>query len=61
MDGTEDKEVTLKRGGQDVTYKGMQYLLGLALPNFYFHVTTAHDILRHNGVELGKKDYIGNP
>lgn len=61
VDGTEDKEVTLKRGGQDVTYKGVQYLLGFALPNFYFHVTTAHDILRHNGVELGKKDYIGNP
>jgi len=39
----------------------MQYLLGFALPNFYFHVTTAYDILRHNGVEVAKRDYIGNP
>jgi uncharacterized protein len=61
VDGTEDKEIALKRGGQDVKYQGTQYLLGLALPNFYFHVTTAYDILRHNGVEIGKRDYIGNP
>jgi hypothetical protein len=61
LDGTEDKEVTLKLGGKDTTFKGMQYLLGFALPNFYFHVTTAYNILRHNGVEIGKKDYIGNP
>ena len=39
----------------------MQYLLGFALPNFYFHVVTAYAILRHNGVELGKADYIGQP
>ena len=39
----------------------MQYLLGFALPNFYFHVTTAYDILRHNGVEIGKRDFIGTP
>jgi hypothetical protein len=44
-----------------VKFKGMQYLLGQALPNFYFHVTTAYNILRHNGVEVGKKDYIGTP
>jgi hypothetical protein len=43
-----------------VPYKGMQYLLGFALPNFYFHVVTAYAILRHNGVEVGKKDYIGS-
>ena len=61
LDGTEDKEVTLKLGGKDTTFKGMQYLLGHALPNFYFHVTTTYNILRHNGVEIGKKDYIGNP
>ena len=39
----------------------MQYLLGFVHPNFYFHVTTAYGILRHNGVEIGKRDYIGNP
>ena len=39
----------------------MQYLLGFALPNFYFHVATAYAILRHNGVEIGKRDYLGNP
>ena len=37
----------------------MQYLIGFALPNFYFHVTTAYNILRHNGVEIGKRDFIG--
>jgi hypothetical protein len=38
----------------------MPYLLNFALPNFYFHVTTAYDILRHNGVEVGKQDFLGN-
>lgn len=60
IDGTEDKEITLKIGGQDMKFNGMQYLLGFACPNFYFHVTTAYNILRHNGVELGKRDYLGN-
>jgi hypothetical protein len=61
IDGTEDKDVVLKVGGKDVTFKGMQYLLGYAYPNFYFHVTTAYNMLRHNGVEIGKKDYLGAP
>jgi hypothetical protein len=61
LDGTEDKDITLKLGGKDTTFKGMQYLLGNALPNFYFHVTTAYNILRHNGVEIGKGDFIGTP
>lgn len=60
LDGTEDKEIVLKIGGQDMKFNGMQYLLGFAHPNFYFHVTTAYNILRHNGVEIGKRDYIGN-
>ena len=42
-----------------MTLKGQQYLSHFALPNFYFHVTTAYDILRHNGVELGKRDFMG--
>ena len=61
IDGTEDKEIVIKRGEKETRYKGMQFLLGHALPNFYFHVTTAYNILRHNGVEIGKRDYLGNP
>ena len=61
VDGSEDKEVVLKFRTGEVRMKGMQYLLGHAQPNFYFHVTTAYNILRHNGVEVGKKDYIGTP
>lgn len=59
FDGTETREVVIKRGESTVTYTGLDYLLNRVLPNFYFHVTTAYDILRHNGVELGKRDYIG--
>jgi hypothetical protein len=61
VDGTEEKEIVLKLGSREVTFKGMQFLLGFALPNFYFHVTTAYNILRHNGVEIGKRDFLGNP
>ena len=61
LDGTEDKDITLTVGGKDTTFKGMQFLLDRALPNFYFHVTTTYNILRHNGVEIGKRDYLGNP
>jgi hypothetical protein len=61
VDGSEDKEVVLKLRGKDVAFNRMQYLLGFALPNFYFHVATAYGILRHNGVELAKSDYIGMP
>ncbi|TAK45615.1 MAG: DUF1993 family protein [Betaproteobacteria bacterium] len=61
VDGSEGRDIHLKLGRREVDWKGMQYLLGFALPNFYFHVMTAYAILRHNGVELGKQDYIGNP
>ncbi len=61
IDGTEDKDISMKLGPREVRWNGMQYLLGFVAPNFYFHVTTAYDILRHNGVELGKRDYIANP
>ncbi len=61
VDGSEEKTIELKFGAREVTFKGMQYLLGSALPNFYFHVTTAYAILRHNGVELVKRDYVGTP
>ena len=61
IDGTEDKEIVLKRGDKETRYTGMQFLLGHAVPNVYFHITTAYNILRHNGVEIGKRDYRGNP
>ena len=61
VDGTEDKEIVIKRGDKETRYTGMQFLLGHALPNFYFHVTTTYNILRHNGIEIGKRDYLGNP
>jgi uncharacterized protein len=61
LEGTEDKAIHLKLGAREIDFTGIQYLLGHALPNFYFHVTTAYDILRHNGVELAKRDYIGTP
>ena len=61
IDGTEDKAIVTKRGDKETHYKGMQFLLGHAMPNVYFHVTTAFAILRHNGVEIGKRDFLGNP
>lgn len=61
IDGTEDKDIVVKRGEKETHYKGMQFLLGHAIPNFYFHITTAYSILRHNGVEIGKRDFLGNP
>jgi len=61
IDGSEDKEIVLKRADRETRYKGMQFLLGHAIPNFYFHVTTTYNILRHNGIEIGKRDYLGNP
>ena len=61
IDGSEDKEITFPVGGKPMTLTGTSYLLGMAMPNFYFHLTTAYNILRHNGVELGKLDFIGKP
>ena len=60
IDGSEEREVTIKRGDTVSTYHGQQFLLNRALPNLFFHITTAYDILRHNGVPLGKKDYLGS-
>ena len=59
IDGSEQREITIKLGGKPVTFKGEIYLVHFALPNFYFHCTTAYAILRHNGVELGKRDFVG--
>ena len=59
IDGSDEKEIVLPLRSGERRFKGMQYLLGFAYPNFYFHATTAYALLRHNGVELGKMDYIG--
>jgi hypothetical protein len=59
IDGSEDKDIVTKRGDVETHYKGMQFLLNHAMPNIYFHVTTIYAILRHNGVEIGKRDYLG--
>ncbi len=58
--GSEEREIVLKLRGKEVTFTGQSYLLTFALPNFFFHAVTAYDILRHNGVEIGKMDYLGN-
>ena len=50
----------MKQRGGEVTMTGLDYLTGFALPNFYFHTATAYDILRHNGLEIGKMDYVGS-
>jgi uncharacterized protein len=59
IDGSEDRDIHAKVAGNPVTYKGQAYLLHSVLPNFFFHTTTAYDILRHCGVEIGKRDFIG--
>ena len=59
MDGKEDSEVTLVQGGQERKLKAQNYLYHLAMPNFYFHTTTTYNILRSLGVDLGKRDFMG--
>lgn len=59
MKGSEDRDITLKIAGNDMTFPGRAYVLGFVHPNFYFHVTTCYSILRANGVKLGKADYFG--
>lgn len=59
IDGSEERTINIKVAGQPMTLQGMTFLLQRALPNLYFHTTTAYAILRHNGVEVGKKDYLG--
>jgi hypothetical protein len=59
IDGSEGRDITLTIGGQEIHFKGEPYLVHFALPNFYFHATTAYAILRRCGVEIGKRDFIG--
>ena len=59
FDGNGERKISYNAGGAMRQSKGLDYLLNFALPNFYFHVTTAHDILRHNGLAIGKREYLG--
>src|SRR5947208_1405301 len=60
IDGKEDADIVLKLGGHELAFKGKVYLSGFVLPNLYFHAATAYGILRHSGVELGKRDFLGD-
>ena len=59
IDGSEDRGITITAGGRELRFKGRQYLVNFVLPNFYFHVTTAYNILRHCGLPIGKRDFMG--
>jgi hypothetical protein len=61
IDGTEDKDIVLKFGTREMAFKGEAFLVGFTLPNFFFHYTTAYNILRSVGVEVGKRDFMGPP
>ena len=60
IDGSEQRDVAITLAGKPVSFKGQPYLVHFVLPNFYFHCTVAYAILRHNGVELGKRDFMGS-
>jgi hypothetical protein len=60
LDGTEAKTIKLKVGPNELEFSGIDYLLNFATMNVYFHVTTAYAILRHNGIAIGKRDFLGN-
>lgn len=59
FEGADTRELTVKLRDRDLTLTGADYLFDRQLPNFYFHITTAYAILRHNGVDVGKRDYLG--
>lgn len=61
IDGQEARDVTLTFPGGEMKFLGLPYAIGFALPNFYFHLTTAYGLLRQAGVPLGKRDYMGAP
>ncbi|HWM29653.1 MAG TPA: DUF1993 domain-containing protein [Woeseiaceae bacterium] len=61
FEGSEKKDIELKLPNRTFELTGREYVLGFVLPNFYFHVTTAYNILRHNGLAIGKADFLGAP
>ena len=60
INGSETRDIVLQLRERTVEFKGQDYLLKWVMPNFYFHVTTAYNILRHNGVDIGKRDFLGS-
>lgn len=60
LEGAEDRDIRVPLRDRTLELKGLPFLQRFALPNFFFHVTTAYDILRHNGLEIGKRDFTGN-
>jgi len=60
IDGSEDRKITVKFGSRELNFLGQAYLFDFVIPNFHFHLSTTYAILRHHGVEIGKKDYTGN-
>jgi hypothetical protein len=61
VDAGADRDVSIKLRDRTVEMKGLTYLNHMAMPNFYFHCTTAYNIMRHNGVVIGKRDFVGAP
>ena len=61
IDGSEERKITLKIRDKEIHFLGVPYLFGFVIPNFYFHMTAAYAILRHNGLDIGKMDFIGKP
>jgi uncharacterized protein len=61
FDGAEERTVTLKFPSGEMSFGGREFLTGFVLPNFYFHITAAYALLRHNGIAIGKMDYLGPP
>jgi uncharacterized protein len=59
FEGAETRDIVMKFPNGEMTFSGQDFLFSFALPNFFFHLTTAYAILRHNGVELGKMDFLG--
>jgi hypothetical protein len=59
VDGSEGRDIILQIRDKKLELKGQDFMTNRALPNFYFHITTAYNILRHNGIEIGKSDYLG--
>lgn len=60
IEGSDTRAITLKVGGNEMHFDGLSYLFRFVITNFYFHISMAYAILRHNGVPLGKMDYLGN-
>jgi len=61
LEGSEERDIKVPAGERTLEFKGLAFVQRWAIPNVFFHVTTAYNILRHNGVDIGKRDFLGNP